>query len=144
MRWGSVVLVLVVATMVMAAVRLTHRDAAFCRQVLRDLVSSRLSVGRSIDWEHLNALELNVGETYRQLPNAEERQRYQMAFVENFSKAFRDAQGDVDAFGRWRILEREGNTTRVAADYLTANRTLVLTIADIGWGRQRIEALQWQ
>lgn len=144
MRWSSVVLGLIVVTVVVGTLRFVHRDVTVCREVLRGLVTGRFAAQRSMDWEHLEALGLDVGETYRRLPNAEERQRYQRAFVENFSKAFREAQGRLDAFTRWRIVSREGQTTLVAADYAAANRTLVFTITDSGWGRRRVEAFQWQ
>ena len=116
---------------------LSDPDIRFCRRALAQLVNMNLSVGRSIDWAHLQALEVNVGATYAALPSRQEQADYEQAFIRNFAGGFRKNGGRLDGFTRWRVAS-DGT---VSADYPAKQKTLVFHLSG-GKGRQ-LEGLGW-
>jgi hypothetical protein len=139
---GYAVLMVSAAALVAFVLQAGKRDVAFCQALFEDLASGKPSAQKRIDWEHLQALDVNVGATYASLPNEQERAKYRQAFVDSFSKGFRGAQGRVGAFTRWRIHERADDQVVVAADYAGKDKTLLLAVP--ASGNKRLEGIQWQ
>ena len=135
-------LAIVVAVLAVFLVRLGRGEVAFCRGVLAHLAQGRQSVQRQIDWDHLQALEVNVGEAYARLPNAREQEQYRRAFVQQFAVAFQRTGAAPKDFTGWRIAERSGPRIVVAADYPSKRRTLLLQVSG-GW-KKRVVGIQWQ
>ena len=139
---GQVALAVGAVTLIVCVLRLGGRgDIAFCREVFTGLANGKTSVRSAIDWEHLNAINVDVGATYQQLPQGEDRSRYQEVFIQNFSAAFQRAGGRPSAFRRWRVSAHQGGRTVVAADYPAKQKTLLFTVSTAS-GRH-IEAIQW-
>lgn len=139
---GLLVLVLLAAAAAMGVMRMSKTDVEFCRKVLNGLVEGRPSVQRWIDWEHLKALEVDVGATYTHLASDAERAQYRRAFVESFSKGFRQANGVLNAFRHWRVHERGDGRIVIAVEYEAKQKTLLLSLP--ASGKKKLEAIQWQ
>lgn len=129
---------LAVVAVVVLLVRFMNRDIALCRATLTGLANGQSSVQRHIDWEHLKALDVDVGLTYTQLPK-NEKAGYRQAFISYFAKGFRYVAGDTQAFTNWR-MQPDGS---IAVDYSAKQRTLVFHVTD-SWLHRRVQAIQWQ
>ncbi len=139
---GSVVLLLLAAAAGTVFLRAGKSDAEFCRTVLNGLAQGKPSVTKRIDWDRLQALQVDVGATYRKLPNDGERAKYRAAFIANFANGFHRSGASVDAFRRWRVQERTADRIVIAVDYEAKRKTLLMTIPSSG--RKKLESLQWQ
>lgn len=140
---GSIALVLIAAAAVLLVMRRGAGDVAFCRTVLTGLVNGKPSVvAQRLDWEHLNALGLDVGATYTSLPNDAERKQYRQAFVRSVSSEFKRVGGTAKGFSRWRLHGREPGRVVVAADFPAKGKTLLMTLP--ASGTKKVQALQWQ
>ena len=138
---GSIALALIVAAGVVFVLRARASELRVCRDVLRGLIDGSPSIGRSIDWEHLRALGVDVGATYRQLPNERERAGYRQAFIEQFANGFRRASGVADGFRAWRVQRRADAAVVVAADYEAKHRTLLMSVSSAR--SQKVEKMEW-
>ncbi|MFC1805257.1 hypothetical protein ACFLZ3_05490 [Candidatus Omnitrophota bacterium] len=142
---GRLEYVIVVALVIAGVLFFTGRerkDVDFCRLMFSRLISGRQSVEKFIDWENLKAVGSDVGEEYRKLPNAEERNKYKKAFIEFFRRGFKEGGGEFKAFTDWRAYKEGNKTVVVAADYRRHKKILLLTVFK---GRPRkITALEWE
>ena len=129
------ILVIVVAAFLLNFV---GQEVRFCRRVLTGLANGNPSVRQAIDWERLQAIGIDVGAAYAQLPSDKERREYQDAFIRSFAEGFRQQGGSVKVFTHWRV---EGDGT-VAADYPAKNRNLLFQLSG-GW-RKQVVGIQWQ
>jgi len=121
-----------------------QEDINFCRRtIFGGLVSGRQSVKEFIDWEHFKGLGLDFAEAYARLPNTQERQAYQQAFVASFSLAFKRLKGRSAAFTNWRIYRKADQEVVVAADYPAQKKTLLFTFSK-GGGIRKLVALEWK
>ena len=139
---GSIALALIVAAGVVFVLRARTSELRVCRDVLRGLIDGSPSIGRSIDWEHLRALGVDVGATYRRLPNERERAGYRQAFIEQFTEGFHQARGVADGFRAWRVQQRADAAVVVAADYEAKRQTLLMSVS--ASEPKRVEGIQWQ
>jgi len=139
---GSIALGLLLAAGAAFVLRMGQSDVDWCRGVLNALTKGKTSVSRQIDWEHLTALGVNVGATYRGLPNDQERAKYQQTFVQAFAAGFQHTGGDVNRFNHWRVLTHQGQQVVVAADYEGKQKVLLMAIP--ASGQKKLESLQWQ
>ncbi len=137
---GSVTLVLLAVAVGVWILR-ARDDVAVCRQTLTGLAQGRSAVERHIAWDRLTAVGVDVGTTYRQLPDERERTAYRRAFIERFAAGFQGTKGDVGAFRRWRVAERSSHEVVIAADNAALGKTLLFRVARPG---RMIEAIQWQ
>lgn len=139
---GSIVLLLLVAAGGMAAVHLSRSDVTFCREVLTALAQGRPSVKPRIAWERLQAVGVDVGATYAQLPSDQDRAQYRQTFVESFSRGFQQSGGAVNGFRHWRVKERSNARVVIAVDYVEKGMTLLMTVP--ASGPKKLETIQWQ
>ena len=139
---GSVVLVLCVLAVGAFVVRLRGSDVDFCRTLLHALATGQPGSARHIDWNHLQALQTNVGQTYAALPSEQERANYRRAFVQYFAEGFQAGGVSVDTFTHWRIHAREAGQVVVAVDNAAGTRTLLMRVT--ATGAQKLTGLQWQ
>lgn len=135
-------LVLIAAAVGLLIMRRGAGDVEFCRTVLTGLVNGKPSVAQRLDWEHLNALGLDVGAAYTNLPNDEERKQYRQAFVRSVSSEFKRVGGTAKSFSRWRLHGREAGRVVVAAAFPAKGKTLLMTLP--ASGTKKVQALQWQ
>lgn len=144
--WGdeasAVLAPALVVAAVVVAVQWRASDVAFCRKTFEGLVRGRQSVETRIAWERLQAVGVNVGETYSGLPSEAERAKYRREFIAHLAGAFRQTGVPAKAFVGWRKAGRVGETVVVAVDYPAKGRTLLLGLP--ASGRKQIEAIQWQ
>ncbi len=137
------ILVVAVAIGVVAIARARQGGAvALCRTTLAQLASGEVEADRAIDWEHLNALAMDVGAEYRKMPKGHEQTEYRRAFVEYFAQGFKASHGSLDQFTNWRVEAREKGWTTVMADYKDANLMLEFGVAHEG--RPQIRSIQWR
>ena len=139
---GSITLLLVGATAVAVALSARRSEVAVCRETLRGLIDGSQTVGRSINWEQLQAMGVDVGATYRRLANEREQAAYRRAFIAQCAQGFRRARGSADSFRRWRLLTREPGRIIVAADYEAKHKTILVALSDSG--TKKVESIQWQ
>lgn len=139
---GSIVLLLIAGVVAIAIMRRGAGDVEFCRAVLTGLVNGKPSVAQRLDWEHLNALGLDVGATYTSLPSDDERKQYRQAFVRSVSSEFKRVGGIAGSFRNWRVYAREPVRIVIAADYTAKQKTLLMTLPTSG--AKKVQALQWQ
>ena len=119
-----------------------HRDeVGFCRRMLGALTTGQWYVQSSIDWEQFQALGVDVGSAYRELPNEEERAKFRQAFIMQCAEGFRKEHGRLGDFINWRLQQR-GPVAMVAADYPLKQKTLLFQVSTIG--EKRLQQLQWQ
>jgi len=117
-------------------------DVNLCRAIFSDLVNGRYGVQKYIDWENLNALQVDVGREYQQSTGEKQRVGYKKAFIQSFSRGFQGVGGKFRAFVNWRIYNKVDNQTIVAADYQGHNKTLLFTLSSSG--KKRLTSLQWK
>lgn len=114
----------------------------FCRDVLTDLLHGDSSVVPRIDWEHFDALGVNVGRNYARLPDDQERAKYQKAFLSATALGFQVSRLTADAFINWRVHDRREGAVTVAADFPYRQRTLLFVLS--ATGQRRLEAMRWR
>ena len=122
--------------------RLVQGDAGVGREIFSGLVNGRQSVHSRIDWEHLKALDVDVGATYTALPDEQQQEAYRTAFIERFSREFQSTGASLKDFSGWRLQERQDDQTIVAVDYPKKQKTLLLAVSD--GGTKKLTGIQWQ
>lgn len=135
----SMVTILAVAVVALLA---RKGDAQVCREIFQDLVDGRPRVERRIDWEHFQAMGIDVGATYLGLRDDTQRAGYRKAFLENFQKGFRKGHGNAQPFTHWRMHTRDAGSVIVAADAPVKGKTLLFRLATDR--AKRLQGLQWQ
>ena len=117
-------------------------DLELCRDIFWGFVEGRQSLQNYIDWEHLRALGLDVGATYRKLPNPKEKEDYRREFYKNFSVSFKRNAGRFEAFTNWRIYEKAALGTIIAADYKLKSKTALFTLS--GFENKKLTNIKWE
>lgn len=140
---GYVVTILVVVAGLVAVLHRTTHDPQVeqVRNIFVGLAKGQLSVQDRIDWIHLTALGMNVGETYERFPTEIDRAKYREAFIKGFSQGFRATRARASSFVNWRVYERKENTLTVAADLPKYGQTMLLVVSEDA--NRRLEAIQW-
>ena len=136
-----VVIIAALLTGLFFYLNIKNQDINFSRRVFAGLIKGRHSVQKLIDWENLQAVGVDVGQTYSALPNGKERADYQRAFVERFSLGFRQVGGDFKSFTNWRLYDNAPEVAIVAADYKD-NKTILFTLSK--YERKKLTAIQWE
>ena len=136
------VVALAVAAAVLWGPRLWHNDVQVCQRVFAGLVRGDEGIHDAIDWEHLSAMGVEAGKTFAALPNDWERTRYKQMFIAGFAKGFAENGAKASDFTGWRVRERNGEQTLVAADYASKGKTLLLGLSHAGGGK--LTSIQWQ
>ena len=136
-------LALVLAGLVTAGARLIRTEVGFCRDAFAGLAHGRLSAERQVDWEHLQAMGVDVGETYRRLPNAQEQRQYRQSFIGQFAGGLARSGAAATAFTGWRRAGARDGEVLVAADYAVNQKTLLFGVSG-SWFHRRITSMQWQ
>jgi len=113
------------------------QDVKLCKRVLTGLIQGNQAVRQNIDWDHLTALDVDVGATYAQFRDAHEQTAYQRMFVQKFAEGFAQANANASVFTGWRAQE---NGT-VTVDYPAKSKTLVFRLSKSG---KQIAGLAWQ
>lgn len=139
---GHLVLGLLVIAVAAGVVRMRQGDVAFGRKVFTDLMRGRQTVQRRIDWEHLTAMGVNVAGTYARLPTEQDKANYRNSFIEQAALAFQKAGGNLRAFRRWRVHQRDPEQWVVAVDYPPTQKTLLLMLS--GDHPKQLRGIQWQ
>lgn len=114
-----------------------------CQRALSALAGSRQSAARFLDWEHLTALEVDVGAQYLALPNAQERSRYRLFFIRGFGAGFKEAGATPATFINWRVEGDADGRAVVAADHATQQKTLLLHVRPVFLGK-KIDRIEWK
>jgi hypothetical protein len=140
---GTAVLLVAIGAIGVFAMRSGGGDVELCRRTFQGLAEGRPGVQRSIGWERLKALDVDVGAAYAKLPNDGERRQYRQAFIQQFSEGFRRTGGNPEAFVGWRAQGRtDDGRVVVAADYEGKDKTLLLQLSG-GW-HKKVVGIQWQ
>ena len=140
---GSLLLAVIVAALIVAGIRLIRSDVGVCREAFAGLAQGRSAAGWRLDWERLQAMGVNVGETYRGLPNAQERRQYRRSFIGQFAGGFARSGATASAFTNWRPAGVRDGKRLVAADYPAKQQTLLFSVSG-AWFSRRIGSIQWQ
>ena len=130
------------------AIRAATRDVRVARQTLTRLAAGDATVARSVAWDRLRAMGVDVGGTYAGLPSDWERRQYEQAFVQQFAQGFAKMSGSMDRLSTWRVVSNTKEIVTVAADVRgegtgeSAPRTLMMAFATAG-GRKLVR-MGWQ
>lgn len=117
-------------------------DLQFTKRIFYGLCNGNRWVEKSIDWENLKAMEIDVGKAYSGIIAEKDRQGYRKMFFYNLSYTFKASGGRTSAFTNWRVESRDANTTVVAVD-TPSGKVLLLTLSYKG-GKRKLSAIQWQ
>ncbi len=117
-------------------------DINLARSVFNGLVGGRYNVEKYIDWERLQGLTINAGAAYSKFTTQQEKTGYKKAFIQSFSKSFKQVGGKFRSFVNWRIDAKDNNQIIIAADYQGRNKILLFTFS--GGVRKRLTSIQWK
>ena len=144
--WGfdvkHVAAVALVVAGVGVAVRLSQGEAGFARTFFVKLMNGNPAVEDAIDWEHLKAMEVDVGKTYTGLASDKERADYRNTFLASIAKGFQQTGARTADFVHWRVHERADHRTVIAADYAKKRRTILLSFSDAA-EKKKLTGIQW-
>lgn len=132
----------IIAGLIFFLSQIFKSDVSLVKEIFAGLVEARQPVRKLIDWEHLNALEVNVGEVYLKVRSQKEKLDFQKVFINNFSEGFKRMGGRLDAFTNWRLYDKDNEKVVVAADYPHYNKTILFTISK--YGLSRLIGIQWE
>jgi len=139
LKYAAVMILIVIA--VVGLFRMGRDEVSLCREVFRGLVEGKASVQRHIDWDHLQAMGVDVAATYGSMTTAQARAKYRRLFIEHFSKGFRSTDGELKGFVNWRIEANTPQQIVVAADYKGREKTLLFSLP--ASGTKKITGIQW-
>lgn len=137
-----IVVVTVVIMGITFLLDMKNQEVNFAKKVFSGLIKGRFYVGQYIDWDNLQMLDVNAGETYRGLANNEEKINYRKTFISNFSRGFRENGGKYRAFTNWRIYAINNDTVTIAAYYPLHRKTILFTFSKSGG--KKLTSIQWQ
>lgn len=137
-----VALFVIIIVLIAGFFQLKNQEINFCRNIFKGLMGGRVGVQKFIDWEHLKALDTDVGADYTRLPDDKERLNYKKAFIMLFARGFHQGGGNLRSFTNWRIYNKDNSSVTVAADYLKHNKTILFTLAKSG--KKKLVSLQWR
>ena len=124
------------------AVRLSQGEAGFARTFFVKLMDGNPALEDAIDWQHLRAMEVDVGAAYTGLASDKERADYRVTFIVSIARGFQQSGARTGDFVHWRVHERADDRTVIAADYPKKRRTILLAFSDAS-GKQKLEGIQW-
>lgn len=103
-------------------------DVVFAREAVEGLLGGDASVAGAFDWENLKVPGANVGESYVELPDDENREEFRKGFIEKFSESFKRSGASVGDLKNWREAGREDERTAVAVDTKTGKTMRVFVV----------------
>lgn len=118
------------------------QELHLCQKAFRGLVKGSYGVQKFIDWEHLQAVGVDVGNTYSKFANQKEKVDYKKGFMRGFPLGFKQTGGKLKAFVNWRIFSQDAQKTIIAVDYTSKNKTLLFTVSK--YPKKKIVAIQWK
>ncbi|MDD5019647.1 MAG: hypothetical protein PHH75_04625 [Candidatus Omnitrophica bacterium] len=117
-------------------------DVTLARQVVTDLTRGRYAVRKLIDWPNFVAFEKSIGEEYKSLPNNEEKQNYERAFIDSFKKGFREQKGSMNAFTGWRMFSQKDPNLNVVAADLAGGKIVFFVAVKSERGKRKVVELK--
>jgi hypothetical protein len=143
----AILIVVIIALASGLFLRIKNRDIDFSRRVFYYLTTGRNAAQAMIDWQNLKAVGVDVGATYSDLPNDNERTNYRKAFINRFALGFQNTGGNFKSFINWRAYPKPygqdcANCAVVAADYQGKDKTILFTLSKDG--RKKLKAIQWK
>jgi hypothetical protein len=123
-----------------AAVRPAKTDVVFAREAVEALLGGDAAAAAdAFDWENLKVPGMDVGESYREMPEDENADEVRKEFIDNFSESFKQSGASTSDLKNWREQSKEGERTIVAADTTTGK---IMRIAVVRRdGRQLVSEL---
>lgn len=122
-----------------AATRPAKADVVFAREAVEGLFGGDAAVADALDWENLKVPGMDVGESYREMPEDENPDEVRKEFIGNFSESFKQSGASVSDLKNWREESREGESAIIAADTTTGKTMRVLVVRRDG--RQLVSEL---
>jgi len=122
-----------------AATKPAKTDVVFAREAVEGLLAGDVAVAEAFDWENLKVPGMDVGESYREMPDDENPDEVRREFIENFSESFKQSGASASDLKNWREEAREGEGTVVAVDTTTGKTMRVFVVRREG--RQAVSEL---
>jgi hypothetical protein len=119
--------------------RASKTDVVFAREAVEGLFGGDAGVADAFDWENLKVPGIDVGESYREMPEDENPDEVRQEFIENFSASFKESGANAGDLKNWREQSKEGERTIVAVD-TTTGKTMRVTVVRRE-GRQLVSEL---
>lgn len=118
---------------------LKNQDVNFCRSVLNGMISGNTLIEKHLDWDNFIFFQMDIGTTYRRLPNEAERQNYKTIFIKHLSQSFSYSKAKISAFKNWRLLgQPEASAITVIAE--GPNGKLLFTLVRLD-GQRKIQSI---
>jgi len=114
-------------------------DVVFAREAVEGLLAGDTGVADAFDWENLKVPGMDVGESYREMPDDENPDEVRQEFIENFSESFKQSGASASDLKNWREEAREGERTVVVVDTTTGKAMRVFVVRREG--RQLVSEL---
>jgi hypothetical protein len=122
-----------------AGARAAKTDLVFARETVEGLLGGDAAVADALDWENLKVPGMDVGESYREMPEDENPDEVREEFIANFSESFKESGASVSDLKNWREQSKEGERTIIAADATTGKTMRVAVVRRDG--RQLVSEL---
>jgi hypothetical protein len=122
-----------------AGAKAAKTDVVFARETVEGLFGGDVGVADAFDWENLKVPGMDVGESYREMPEDENPDEVRKEFIDNFSESFKQSGASVGDLKNWREQSKEGERTIVAVD-TTTGKTMHVTVVRRD-GRQLVSDL---
>ncbi|HEY9401642.1 MAG TPA: hypothetical protein VIQ24_03030 [Pyrinomonadaceae bacterium] len=122
-----------------AATKQAKTDLVFAREAVEGLLAGDVAVADAFDWENLKVPGMDVGESYREMPDDENPDEVRQEFIENFSESFKQSGASASDLKNWREEGRAGERTVVAVDTTTGKTMRVFVVRREG--RQSVSEL---
>ena len=116
----------------------TAGDVTFARTTFESLARGDAEVAKKIDWPVFTSWGENVGVAYTALTSGAEKERFISNFITQFSTAFREGGGSVDAYTNWRVVSHDSQRTEVAAD---SSKGILSIIVSERNGEERVSSI---
>jgi hypothetical protein len=117
-------------------------DVSFARRLMDQLIDGKYSARTMIDWTKLKFLGKEVGDAYAKCEGDACKITFERAFIENFSKGYKQAGAKKTAFFNWKIYKKDpSGATQVSVNVYDENTFFVLTIAHVGGEKKLVEVI---
>lgn len=131
----------IILTVVLVFWQVKNKDINFCRKVFYGMMRGDSKVENYVDWENFQAVGVDVGAAYRQLPDEKEKLAYRASFFKGFPAGFRKFSGKPEAFVNWRDYGVKDGKKIVAVDYIYG-KTLLFSISRLKG--VKLYSIQWE
>ena len=114
-------------------------DDAFAREAVERLLDGDVSAEGAFDWENLKVPGADVGASYREMPDDENRRDFRKEFIEKFSESFKKSGASASDLKNWREQSKNADRSTIVAD-TPSGKTMVVSVSHAN-GQQKVSEI---